>query len=91
MRHRPLGPERDHTMLLQTMGKVVELDFAAVFEAGALEQEEWAGMVTACRGCEWVSGCRKWLRAAKRGDACPMQCRNRAALAGLSAKQGLIA
>jgi len=91
MKHVCLGPERDHMMLLQTMGKVVEVDFAAVFDAEVLHQEEWSGMITSCRGCEWVDGCRKWLRAAKRGDECPMQCRNLAALAGLSAKQGALA
>ncbi len=91
MKHDVIGSEQDHTMLLQTMGKVVEVNFAAVFDTEALDLEEWTGMVTSCRGCEWVSGCRKWLRAAKRGDECPMQCRNRAALAGLSAKQGAVA
>ncbi|WP_317057125.1 DUF6455 family protein [Roseovarius rhodophyticola] len=91
MKHLALGSVQDHTMLLQNMGKVIEVDFAAVFDSESLEQEDWSGMVTSCRGCEWVGGCRKWLRAAKRGDECPMQCRNRAALAGLSAKQGALA
>lgn len=91
MNVEPLGDERKDTHLLHVMGKVVELDFSRALDAGALDNEDWVGMVTSCRGCEWVNGCRKWLRSARRGDECPMRCRNRAHLARLSDNRNQIA
>ncbi|MFZ7091799.1 DUF6455 family protein [Primorskyibacter sp. 2E233] len=82
--YRPLGPERRHYWMAQRMAKATGVDLVEAMEEHALTQEDWSRIVTRCRGCEWVQGCKHWL--AQGGDTIrdlPEGCANRARYAAL--------
>jgi hypothetical protein len=60
---RPLGDENAHYWLVQRMAKATGVDLVSATEAGLLDQDEWAGIVAQCRGCQWAQGCDRWLGA----------------------------
>ncbi|WP_425101588.1 DUF6455 family protein [Tropicibacter sp. S64] len=81
---RPLGSERKHYWLVQRMAKATGVDLVEAMAGQSLTSEDWARMVTHCRGCEWVQGCRHWLDAAEDTPrACPDGCANKARFADL--------
>ena len=57
----PLGDAMQHLQLLARMGKHLGADLVEAFEAGKITQEDWAEMITSCRGCDAPEGCRSWL------------------------------
>ncbi|KUF10214.1 DUF6455 family protein [Pseudoponticoccus marisrubri] len=73
-----LGPETDHYWLVQRMAKATGVDLVRAWDAGMLSSEDWAGVVTRCRGCTWTEGCGRWLDAAE-GEprGLPTPCVNR--------------
>lgn len=80
----PLGDEIDHYWLVQRMAKATGVDLVRATEAGLLEQEDWASIVTRCRGCQWAGGCDHWLSLP--GDesrSLPDRCLNRNQLTAL--------
>jgi hypothetical protein len=80
----PLGEEIDHYWLVQRMAKATGVDLVRATEAGLLEQEEWADIVTRCRGCQWADGCDNWLsKPVDESRALPEPCLNRNHLAAL--------
>ncbi|WGW05118.1 DUF6455 family protein [Tropicibacter oceani] len=85
---RPLGPERRHYWLAKRMAKATGVDLESAMDQGELTQQDWASMVTTCRGCAWTQGCRHWLNQPHSlgNDAprsLPEGCANRAPLANL--------
>lgn len=62
-RPQPLGDETEHYWLVQRMAKAAGVDLVQATEAGLLNQEDWAGIVTRCRTCQWAEGCHRWLDA----------------------------
>lgn len=86
---KPLGPVRRHYWLLQDMARTTGVDLAAALERGTIEKADWAGMVRACRECDWDKGCRRWLRGGPEVDVAPRDCRNRTRLAALRIEQEL--
>lgn len=82
----PLGDAMEHLQLMARMGKHLGTDLVEAFEAGKISQEDWAEMITSCRGCDGPEGCRTWLDAQERaaeGQAesqPPAHCRNAARL-----------
>ncbi len=69
-RPQPLGDTDTHYWLAQRMAKAAGIDLVAATEAGALTQEDWARMVTRCRGCPDPEGCTRWLA---RGEDTPRE------------------
>jgi sulfatase maturation enzyme AslB (radical SAM superfamily) len=58
---KPLGDSKTHFWLAQRMAKITETDLVQAMEKAKLTQADWAEMVSHCRGCDWVSGCERWL------------------------------
>ena len=58
---KALGDKIEHLWLVQRMAKVAGVDLAAAMETGELSSEDWSKLVSRCRGCAWVDGCREWL------------------------------
>jgi hypothetical protein len=85
----PLGDAMQHLQLLARMGKHLGTDLVEAFEAGKISQEDWAEMITSCRGCEAPEGCRAWLENQERRegedkqDLPPTYCCNAARLLSL--------
>ncbi|GAA4221009.1 hypothetical protein GGQ68_000329 [Sagittula marina] len=86
--HPPvLGAEIDHYWLVQRMAKATGVDLVRAMDAGVLDHDTWAGIVTRCRGCQWAEGCDHWLATpSKDTRALPEPCLNRDRLAGLKDK-----
>ncbi|MEP2716822.1 DUF6455 family protein [Pseudophaeobacter sp.] len=63
---QPLGDAMHHLQLLARMGKTLGADLVEAFEKGEISAEDWAEMITSCRGCETPEGCRHWLEAQER-------------------------
>ena len=83
----PLGDETEHYWLVQRMAKATGVDLVRAMEAGLLSQDDWAGIVNRCRGCEWAEGCGQWLgRPVDDTRAFPEPCLNRKRLASLKDK-----
>ena len=89
---RPLGPERRHYWLAKRMAKATGVDLENAMEQGDLTQQDWASMVTTCRGCAWTKGCKHWLSQTQPQDedkdtprSLPKGCANRTPLANLRA------
>lgn len=73
---KPLGPTNDHILLVQGMAKAVGADLNAAHAAGTLDQEQWANMITRCRGCTQPGDCGDKLRSVEGVDEAPGYCRN---------------
>ncbi|MDQ2095671.1 DUF6455 family protein [Rhodalgimonas zhirmunskyi] len=84
---KPLGETKRHFWLAQRMAKLHDVDLVGAVARGDLAQEEWAGMVTRCRGCEWTEGCTRFLEQGEAHDDLPHDCRNRVRMAELLALQ----
>ena len=82
---RPLGDPAEHLNLVRHMSRATGVDLAAAAADGRLTQEEWAGMVTRCRTCQWVDGCKDWLSLLPEPGGAPehppVQCVNKGRLA----------
>lgn len=82
-----LGPKNDHFWLVQRMAKATGIDLVGAADADVMSQQDWAGIVTHCRGCGWSDGCGKWLN--KSNDDVrnvPSRCINRSRLAEIKAE-----
>ncbi|MGR3759963.1 DUF6455 family protein [Roseobacteraceae bacterium NS-SX3] len=75
-RPHPLGDPLVHLQLLGRMGRATGADLADAFAAGLIGNAEWAAMVTACRGCASVEGCRAWLEEHDSAATPPEGCCN---------------
>ena len=74
--HR-LGDPAHHFWLTRSVARVMGLSLAEAMTEGRLTKEEFARMVTRCRGCGQVSACEHWLGAsATLSDSAPPQCLN---------------
>lgn len=79
-----LGDTTEHFWLIQRMAKTSGLDLAEAMHKGALDQDEWASMITRCRGCAWAEGCHRWLDVVDQtSDTAPEPCLNRARMTEL--------
>lgn len=80
---KPLGDEIHHYWLAVAMAKAAGVDLQKAMDDGTLSHEDWAGLVTRCRGCDWEreGGCGRWLKLALETDGAvgvPNSCVNRA-------------
>lgn len=74
---RPLGDERLHLRLLEEMSQALGTDLVRAYQDGLISNEDWAGMVQHCRGCEDPEKCRKWLTCRETAEGAPEYCSNR--------------
>jgi len=87
----PLGDAMEHLHLMARMGKHLDADLVEAFAAGKISAEDWAAMITACRGCDAPDGCKAWLERqelAEQGEKAaqpPGYCCNAARLLRLGA------
>jgi len=89
--NKPLGEENHHYWRVVAMAKAAGLDLQEALEDGRLSQEEWAGLVQKCRGCDWEreGGCGRWLNLALAKEApseTPSTCVNHDRFEALSGK-----
>ncbi len=88
---KPLGEVKEHFWLVQRMARATGADLDAAQDCGELKVEDWAAMVTRCRGCAGPESCRDWLDTAERAEADPQPapgiCMNRAVFARLGTAQ----
>lgn len=73
---KPLGDSNRHYWLAKSMAQATGADIVGAHEAGRLSQEDWAQMVQACRGCDWVAGCVRWLQRTPSASDVPETCAN---------------
>ncbi|SLN43452.1 hypothetical protein PSA7680_02185 [Pseudoruegeria aquimaris] len=73
---KPLGEERRHYWLAKRMADAAQADVVGAFSEGRLSSQEWAGLVTRCRGCTWVEGCARWLEEDHPEAIAPAACAN---------------
>jgi len=85
----PLGDPRRHYWLVQGMARATGVDLVRAFEAGRLDQADWAETVERCRACGWSGGCRAWLAAGRTASVPPRRCCNRARIAMLRVEEEL--
>lgn len=89
---KPLGDPVTHYWLAQSMAKAAGVDLGAEFVAGRLSQDEWATLVTRCRGCDWErdgGGCARWLSLHESIDGpVPRSCENHERFDTLTGKAG---
>ncbi len=82
-----LGPENEHYWLVKRMAKATGIDLVKAAEANIMTQEDWAGIVTHCRGCDWAEGCGRWLdQTTEVQRALPTPCINRSRLADIKSE-----
>ncbi|QPM92102.1 DUF6455 family protein [Pseudooceanicola algae] len=62
---KPLGDPNEHYWRVQRMAKAVGSDLAAAQTEGRLSDQDWADMVTRCRGCSVTCACSDWLDRAE--------------------------
>lgn len=74
---QPLGDTTAHYWLVQRMAKAVGVDLVRARTLGLLPQDDWAGMVHRCRGCDWADGCPHWMDQACGTAPAPSRCVNR--------------
>ncbi|NVK16028.1 MAG: hypothetical protein HWE35_17800 [Rhodobacteraceae bacterium] len=73
---RPLGDPLYHLRLMSRMGQATGVDLSAAFASGAISHEDWAAMITRCRGCDAPAQCEAFLDANTRAGAPMPGCRN---------------
>ena len=78
---KPLGDRTEHYWLAQRMAQLTQTDLVAAMAQAELSQEDWAEMVEGCRGCDWETGCGRYLsaheRAAQTEEVAPEPCVNK--------------
>ncbi|CUH74685.1 DUF6455 family protein [Tropicibacter naphthalenivorans] len=83
---RPLGEENEHYWLVQRMAKATGVDLVRAWDQGLLTHDDWAAIVTRCRGCRWAEGCDHWLDLPTDADRdLPHSCLNKTRLAKIKA------
>lgn len=56
-----LGDPARHFWMTRSVARVMGLNLYEEMHCGRLEPDEYARMVTCCRGCALVEACEKWL------------------------------
>ena len=77
---QPLGDPLHHLRLMARMGQAVGADLSGAFDSGEISHEDWAVMITRCRGCEAPERCEAFLATHRTAEAPMPGCRNTDAL-----------
>ncbi|OBY24301.1 DUF6455 family protein [Leisingera sp. JC1] len=73
---KPLGEPLRHLRLMSRMGETIGADLSGALAAGRLSNQEWANMVTRCRGCSAPDRCAAFLSEHEEASAPMPGCRN---------------
>lgn len=77
----PLGNVSDHITLVRRMARATGTNLSAAMQDGTLATDDWARMVTNCRGCTCAETCRSRLTTLdlmEMQTSAPEYCENRA-------------
>lgn len=76
--HR-LGNPIKHFWMVKDMARLAGVDLVEARHEGRLGLQEWADVVTRCRGCQWAEGCSHWMEVkdADELQEVPAACVNR--------------
>lgn len=66
-----LGDPVRHFWMTRSVARVMGLNLSEEMLCGRLEPNDYAHMVTSCRGCALVEACEKWLGAQTGLSAAP--------------------
>ncbi len=80
---RTLGNARDHFWRVIKMAKANRVNLSDALDDGMITVEEYADMITGCRGCEQVGQCDRLLAKAPVLADAPSYCVNRQTFAAL--------
>ncbi len=80
-----LGNARDHFWRVIKMAKANRVNLSDALDDGMITVEEYAGMITGCRGCSEVDRCDRLLEDAPRLGEAPEYCVNRKTFSRLKA------
>lgn len=80
----PMGEIRTHFWLTLGMAKHCHADLGRALAEGEITQEDYANLVTACRGCDAPEACSEWLKVADEGATPPAYCVNQRRLIALA-------
>jgi hypothetical protein len=78
-----LGNARDHFWRVIGMANATQVDLSTALDEGAINIDEYAGMITGCQGCEKVDACDRLLAQKPQLDQAPDYCLNRTTFAAL--------
>lgn len=66
-----LGDPARHFWMTRSVARVMGLNLSEEMLSGRLRADQYARMVTCCRGCALVEACEKWLGEQAGVAACP--------------------
>ncbi|MBE0413574.1 DUF6455 family protein [Yoonia sp.] len=78
-----LGDMRAHFMRVLKMSKANGVDLSTALDEGQIDTDDFADMVTACRGCAQVGQCDRLLATMLALPQAPDYCENRKEFAQL--------
>ena len=82
---RTLGNARDHFWRVIKMAKANRVNLSDALDDGTITVDEYADMITGCRGCEQVGQCDRLLAAQPVLSESPSYCVNKDIFAVLKA------
>lgn len=80
-----LGNAREHFWRVIKMAKANRVDLSDALDEGRIDIEDYADMITGCRGCQQVGQCDKLLARRPSLDIAPDYCVNRSTFVELKA------
>ncbi|MCR8549626.1 DUF6455 family protein [Salipiger sp. P9] len=66
-----LGDPARHFWMTRSVARAMGLNLSEEMLSGRLEPDDYADMVTCCRGCALVEACEKWLGTQTAVSAAP--------------------
>jgi hypothetical protein len=80
-----LGNARDHFWRVVNMSKANQVDLSDALDVGRITIDDYAEMITKCRGCSEVGKCDRLLATQPQLQAAPAYCENRETFSQLKA------
>lgn len=84
-----LGNIRDHFLRVVKMSTACKVDLSTALDQGQIAADDYADMVTGCRGCTQVGKCDRLLAAMPVLTEAPAYCVNRDEFADLRRQQAV--
>jgi hypothetical protein len=78
-----LGDAREHFWRVIKMADACEVDLSTALDENRINIDEYADMITGCRGCTQVGKCDRLLADAPKLARAPEYCENRETFAAL--------
>lgn len=78
-----LGDPREHFWRVIKMANANKVDLSTALDEGVIDIEQYADMISGCRGCEKVAACDRLLANLPTLERAPDYCVNRSTFAEL--------